>query len=237
MTEIVLLTVDCNDCYVESRNNTFGLGWANEIGFCRGYSGPVIEVVNNLFCDYWIYCEPPELGDLSIDFRHNFFCGGSIPASCNATVGEGNLWGDAWPMLCDFEACDYRPRPDTPLADGGEDGGPIGAWPVGCGPTEVPDNVPVFGRGLTVFPAAPTLASGTVRLPVLVTDPQEVHVGIFDATGRLVRDLGDLRVTNDTREITWDGLTSVGSAAPSGTYFVRVEGARLARSVKVVILR
>jgi flagellar hook assembly protein FlgD len=60
---------------------------------------------------------------------------------------------------------------------------------------------------------------------------------VYSASGRLVRTLLAGRVRVGLSEIVWDGRDDTGRDAPSGVYFVHVDGERSNASRKVVLAR
>lgn len=63
----------------------------------------------------------------------------------------------------------------------------------------------------------------------------QVHVGIFDVSGRLVRTMGT-SMSSTSGKMTWDGRDSEGRDVGAGVYLVRMEsesGGVLRRIVKI----
>jgi plastocyanin len=73
----------------------------------------------------------------------------------------------------------------------------------------------------------------TFEFPAGTAGPREVHLGIFDLRGRLVRSLVEETVTTDRHSVVWDGRNDRGDAAPSGLYIARLTagGRTVARSM------
>jgi hypothetical protein len=76
-----------------------------------------------------------------------------------------------------------------------------------------------------------------MRFQVVPSQPLRCAVAVFDVTGRLVRDLGESRLPASVSEWVWDGRDQNGSAAPTGIYFVRVEGGHRPTSRQFVLVR
>ena len=67
---------------------------------------------------------------------------------------------------------------------------------------------------------------------------EEVKLGIYDVSGRLVKSWDHASCIMDHESVVqWDGDDSAGRQLPSGVYFVRLQAADLARTVKTVLLR
>jgi hypothetical protein len=67
--------------------------------------------------------------------------------------------------------------------------------------------------------------------------PADVYVSIYDATGRLVRSIGQGIQSEGTHNVAWDGADHSGNKVAGGAYFwdVSVDGAK--ESKKFVVLR
>jgi len=82
---------------------------------------------------------------------------------------------------------------------------------------------------LTRVEVAENPARGVARLSLAVSDPStEVVVGVYDLTGRLVRELAHGAYPAGTFALTWDGRDAGGTPVPNGMYFVqtRIGGER-----------
>jgi flagellar hook assembly protein FlgD len=53
----------------------------------------------------------------------------------------------------------------------------------------------------------------------------EVHLAIFDASGRLLRTLARGRFAPGRHTVRWDGTIDRGRNAPAGVYFARLDAA------------
>jgi hypothetical protein len=65
----------------------------------------------------------------------------------------------------------------------------------------------------------------------------QLSVKVYDASGRLVRDLVEGHVQPGYHRITWKGDDSRGRHLPSGTYFIRMESEDFKSTRKVVLMR
>ncbi len=83
---------------------------------------------------------------------------------------------------------------------------------------------------------APLPAHGEVTISVPVTAGEPLSVQIMDATGSVVRS-EQTRSNTDHFVYVWDGRTSSGEAAPSGTYTVAVINGRRIQTGRAVIMR
>ena len=62
-----------------------------------------------------------------------------------------------------------------------------------------------------------------------------IHLKVFDASGRLVRDFGRLSVIGNQSSVSWDGRDAAGNVLAPGVYFIRDDSGR--QIEKVVKLR
>jgi len=67
--------------------------------------------------------------------------------------------------------------------------------------------------------------------------PARVRLEVFDVRGRLVWESPAEILDRGRQSPEWDGRTQTGAAAPSGTYFPRVEGPGVDVSQRVVHMR
>lgn len=68
--------------------------------------------------------------------------------------------------------------------------------------------------------------------------PEAVSLQVFDATGRLVRDLSSqLSVTSHPSSVMWDGRDASKKELPNGVYFVRFIAGEVGQVEKAVILK
>jgi hypothetical protein len=68
-------------------------------------------------------------------------------------------------------------------------------------------------------------------------EPTNVSLRIFDAAGRLVRELAAGPHSAGSHRATWDGRDANGAAVSSGIYFYRLEAGAFSRTRKLVLLR
>jgi len=68
-------------------------------------------------------------------------------------------------------------------------------------------------------------------------EASDVRVELFDAAGRLVRDLQTGMLNAGSQTLTWDGRSAAGHQVPSGVYWVRVAAGQRLGVEKVLILR
>lgn len=88
--------------------------------------------------------------------------------------------------------------------------------------TGVEEEIPV-ARGRATIENAPNPFNPSTTVTYRLEGASEVILAVYDLAGRRVRTLdGGMRSAGEHRAV-WDGETEGGRAAPSGTYFVRLE--------------
>jgi hypothetical protein len=65
----------------------------------------------------------------------------------------------------------------------------------------------------------------------------EVQLDIFTAEGRQIRALKRGKSTPGTHRVVWDGRDNVGTPAPSGVYFYRIQAGEFTASRKLVVIK
>jgi hypothetical protein len=104
-----------------------------------------------------------------------------------------------------------------------------------------PEPVAVWDPGLTAKPRArlqmtPNPFQDAARVTVDLRHPSTASLGVYDATGRRVRELASGSLTAGTHALAWDGRDAEGIPVASGVYYIWLDadGGRLARSLVVL---
>lgn len=84
---------------------------------------------------------------------------------------------------------------------------------------------------IELFPPAPNPFHPAVGISYRLAAPAEVRLRVFDAAGRLVRDLSPGGAAAGAHRVLWDGRDGAGREAAPGIYFLRMEadGAKVVR--------
>jgi hypothetical protein len=97
---------------------------------------------------------------------------------------------------------------------------------------------------LAVEPPSPRMLApfpnpfrGSVRLRLELARAEAVAVGVFDGSGRQVRELARGTFEAGAHDVTWDGLTASGESAPAGLYVLQARVGGAARSWRVMRLK
>ena len=83
------------------------------------------------------------------------------------------------------------------------------------------------------FAAAPNPFARTTTLNFALARDGDLRLAVYDVTGRLQRTLANGGFAAGVHSAAWDGRDDAGRLLPRGSYFVRVEDAAGARTVKV----
>jgi hypothetical protein len=97
-----------------------------------------------------------------------------------------------------------------------------------------PSTIQTIPVALTLTGQSPVRSSARLRLSLV--RPMEVHVAVYDVSGRRVRTLVDGDLPAGSRQILWDGHSERGAGAASGIYFVRATWAVGRQVVRVPLI-
>jgi hypothetical protein len=92
-------------------------------------------------------------------------------------------------------------------------------------------------RSIALSAGIPNPFRESALFGVTLSSSAAIDLGVYDASGRLVRTLARATFPAGRREIEWDGADSSGRAVRPGRYFVRLRVGETVRSVAVVRLR
>jgi hypothetical protein len=107
------------------------------------------------------------------------------------------------------------------------------------------DEVELFKTGpiatpampLTLYQNAPNPFNPSTTITAFLPERCFVDLAIYDATGRLVKRLGEGHREKGAWTVTWNGRNSDESPASSGIYFCRLDAGSFSRTIKMVLLR
>lgn len=176
-----------------------------------------------------------------------------IPFICNAVDSAGiaqpqlfDVVGDQVytdPMFCDPRTCELAPAEagdyalfsDSPCLPGQSPCGDlIGALPVGCPATEVPDarEGVVFGAFGAPFPNP---ADGGIQYTLTLASADRVLVRVFDVRGRLVETLVNRALSPGSHTFSWNPRSGDGARLVGGVYFLRMNVGAVKETRRVVL--
>lgn len=133
-------------------------------------------------------------------------------------------------------AGDYGLAPGSPaLALGGMCGTVVGGIGVGEACAALASPLPEPSPSRMAVRSFPNPFRGTTTLAFELPSPSPARVRIYDATGRLVRDLPGGH--DDRGSVTWDGRDASGRPVAAGVYFSRIEAGAHSAGSRLVLLR
>ena len=116
------------------------------------------------------------------------------------------------------------------------DGGPGGTCAVLATRTSFgPVGAPLIVNRLGA--ATPNPFNPTTTLPFAMAEPGVVTIRVFDAAGRLVRELWNGMTPAGAAEVTWDGQSVHGVPVSSGMYFAELHAGHFRAVQKLVLLK
>jgi hypothetical protein len=104
-------------------------------------------------------------------------------------------------------------------------------WPL---PSSVEDLPPVVDLDLK---AVPNPFNPHTAISFVLEEPTEVTLGVFDASGRLVKRIAAGTLGSGPQSIGWDGTDRGGRRCASGTYLVTVLAGDQIDQTKVVLVQ
>ncbi len=149
---------------------------------------------------------------------------------------QGNICTD--PIYCDGPAFDFTLDETSPCApENNPECGLMGALGVGCYSSDVAEGA--VPAQLLLAADVPSSAGGltAIRYAIPGTGTADVHLGVYDAAGRLVCALVDGPQTPGTHTLAWDGRAANGARAGSGVYFCRLVCNGETRTRNLVLVR
>ena len=141
---------------------------------------------------------------------------------------------DTDPLFCATDSQDFQLSENSPCADYANEGGPIGAYGIGC---EALSSVnEILPSGFALFPAYPNPFNPTtmIQFNVGVGDAilHPLQLSIYDITGRVVEVLVNGNLVSGEHEVVWDATEFA-----SGVYFVKLETNGIVETQKAVLLK
>jgi hypothetical protein len=90
---------------------------------------------------------------------------------------------------------------------------------------------------LTLTQSYPSPFSSTTRIGYRIQHSGHVRLTVYDATGRVVRELVDDAKGRGEYSVEWVGLDDNGQKAPAGVYFIRLLATEQVVAKKIVLVR
>jgi len=95
----------------------------------------------------------------------------------------------------------------------------------------------ISAGGLALGAAYPNPVRELTRVPVEVTEPSPVTIGVFDVAGHLVRSVHDGELAPGHYEFVWDGVDEGGRLVASGRYYIVATDTAARRSRAITVIR
>lgn len=86
-------------------------------------------------------------------------------------------------------------------------------------------------------PPWPNPGSRKLTIPFSLASPAHVRIGVYDAAGRMTRELVDQRLAPGRHSTTWDLADEGGRSASAGLYFVRLDAGAAHAVRRVAVIR
>jgi len=152
---------------------------------------------------------------------------------------DGNISED--PLFCDPESGDFSLHVDSPCLPGNHPEGPgvcglIGAWPVGCPPSEVADDSSIRSA-VRLVPGRPNPFCSRTSLSYFLQQPGWVRLNVYDLLGRRVRTLVEEFSCPGQHVISWRGTSDSGILVAPGVYLLRLEAGGEVITGKIMLAR
>jgi len=100
---------------------------------------------------------------------------------------------------------------------------------------EVGIDVGAYATGLQRNYPNPFNPSTTI--PFTLACQERVFLGIYDAGGRLIRNLMDEVMPEGRHDVTWDGRDNAGNQAATGVYFVQLRAGSYGATIKMALIK
>lgn len=141
------------------------------------------------------------------------------------------------PLFCDTSEFDFTLNSTSPCATAGSGGVAIGAFDVGCTPTDVDEDIPALPGKFALDQNYPNPFNPTTTISFAVPQRSDVSIAVYNILGEQVAVLLDQTVPAGSYDVDWDGTDSRGNPAASGVYFYRLQTSERTESKKMLLLK
>jgi hypothetical protein len=104
-------------------------------------------------------------------------------------------------------------------------------------PTNTKEGSKVPSPGIQVLAISPNPTRGITEILYQLEIEGPVSIEIFDASGRLVRDLSPLHIQRGANKVLWDGRNEHGLPAKSGVYFINLRKGKISIVENMLLIR
>ena len=102
---------------------------------------------------------------------------------------------------------------------------------------DVAENSGLVPMNYRLFDPVPNPISSGTELKFQVPEDVEVSLRVFDASGRVVRDLFDGRAEVGIHTLTWDGRDDIGNSLANGLYFCTMTAGEYVGTSKLIVAK
>jgi hypothetical protein len=110
-------------------------------------------------------------------------------------------------------------------------------WELAWSPTVAVNDPPARPLVSGLRPPAPNPARGTTAVSYAIAQAGRVQLGVYDVSGRLVRQLVDGERRAGAETVVWNGMDESGARMGAGVYFVRLAAPGLCETRRVILLK
>ncbi len=81
---------------------------------------------------------------------------------------------------------------------------------------------------------APNPFAANVTITIATTKPVRCSAGIYSMGGRLIRSFGEITLTADAVQLSWDGKGQAGSVVPGGLYLLLISDGTHSKAIRII---
>ncbi len=177
----------------------------------------------------------PYIGTASAEYSCIYGNGGDF-TGCLTDDADTNGNFSLDPQFCDPTG-DFRLRATSPCAGAASDGGYIGAFAIGCQPTDVNDGEPAVPYRFALQQNHPNPFNPSTVIQYSLEKRSEVRLRVFNILGEVVAELVTGRQAAGEYSVEWNGINRAGRPVASGVYFYRIEAGEFTASKKMLLLK
>ncbi len=233
--------IRCQNSSPTITNCTFGFNLANNGAdiYCIYNSEPLIE--NSILCfgdsSAAVYC--PDTGVVPLfnccDIFGNPFGDWTEPIAGQEFL-NGNFSLD--PLFCDTTEITFILSDSSPCAPANNDCQVIiGAFPVGCTPTDVEEEIMLLANNFRLRQNYPNPFNTTTTIEFSLNMHAIVEISIFNILGQRVTTIMNQFMPAGSHAVNWQGTDAVGNEVASGIYFYRLKTDRYTETRKMMFMK
>ncbi|MBD3401549.1 T9SS type A sorting domain-containing protein [candidate division GN15 bacterium] len=141
------------------------------------------------------------------------------------------------PLFCDTAAFNFTLDASSPCVGAGDGGVTMGAYDVGCTPTDVGEDDLSLPGTVQLAQNYPNPFNPTTTIEFSIPAQAHVSLGVYNTLGRRVAVLLDKTLAAGEYSVAWDGRDHGGESVASGMYFYRLHVDGRTHSRKMLLLK